>query len=38
MRCGKLLRFEPSASTLVQISQLANPAYKVEIEAGAVLP
>lgn len=26
------------ASTLVQISQLANPAYKVEIEAVAVLP
>lgn len=26
------------ASTLVQISQLANPAYKVEIEAIAVLP
>lgn len=26
------------ASTLVQIQQLANPAYKVEIEAVAVLP
>ena len=26
------------ASTLVQISQLANPAFKVEIEAVAVLP
>lgn len=26
------------ASTLVQISQLANPAYKVEIEAVAALP
>jgi 2-iminobutanoate/2-iminopropanoate deaminase len=26
------------ASTLVQISQLANPEYKVEIEAIAVLP
>jgi enamine deaminase RidA (YjgF/YER057c/UK114 family) len=26
------------ASTLVQISQLANPAFKVEIEAIAVLP
>jgi enamine deaminase RidA (YjgF/YER057c/UK114 family) len=26
------------ASTLVQISQLATPAYKVEIEAVAVLP
>ena len=26
------------ASTLVQISQLASPAYKVEIEAVAVLP
>ena len=29
--------FKP-ASTLVQIEQLANPAYKVEIEAIAVLP
>ncbi len=26
------------ASTLVQIEQLANPAYKVEVEAIAVLP
>jgi enamine deaminase RidA (YjgF/YER057c/UK114 family) len=26
------------ASTLVQISQLANPAFKVEIEAIAILP
>jgi len=26
------------ASTLVQISQLANPSYKVEVEAIAVLP
>jgi enamine deaminase RidA (YjgF/YER057c/UK114 family) len=26
------------ASTLVQIAQLANPAYKVEVEAIAVLP
>lgn len=26
------------ASTLVQIQQLANPAYKVEVEAIAVLP
>src|SRR5712691_11730108 len=28
----------PPANTLVQIQQLADPAYKVEIEAMAVLP
>jgi enamine deaminase RidA (YjgF/YER057c/UK114 family) len=28
----------PPANTLVQIQQLADPAYKVEIEATAVLP
>jgi enamine deaminase RidA (YjgF/YER057c/UK114 family) len=28
----------PPANTLVQIQQLADPAYKVEIEAIAVLP
>ena len=28
----------PPANTLVQIQQLADPAYKVEIEAVAVLP
>jgi len=28
----------PPANTLVQIQRLADPAYKVEIEAIAVLP
>jgi enamine deaminase RidA (YjgF/YER057c/UK114 family) len=28
----------PPANTLVQIQQLADPAYKVEIEATAILP
>ena len=35
---GKYFGATHPASTLVQIQQLANPAYKVEIEAVAVLP
>ena len=34
----KYLGASPPANTLVQIQQLADPAYKVEIEAIAVLP
>ncbi len=34
----KYFRNHKPASTLVQISQLARPAYKVEVEAIAVLP
>ena len=35
---AKYLGASPPANTLVQIQQLADPAYKVEIEAIAVLP
>ena len=35
---AKYLGSNPPANTLVQIQQLADPAYKVEIEAVAVLP
>ena len=35
---SKYLGANPPANTLVQIQQLADPAYKVEIEAIAVLP
>lgn len=35
---SKYLGANPPANTLVQIQQLAEPAYKVEIEAIAVLP
>ncbi len=35
---AKYLGTNPPANTLVQIQQLADPAYKVEIEAIAVLP
>jgi enamine deaminase RidA (YjgF/YER057c/UK114 family) len=35
---AKYLGANPPANTLVQIQQLADPAYKVEIEAIAVLP
>jgi 2-iminobutanoate/2-iminopropanoate deaminase len=35
---AKYLGSSPPANTLVQIQQLADPAYKVEIEAIAVLP
>src|SRR5438132_1129245 len=35
---AKYLGASPPANTLVQIQQLADPAYKVEIEATAVLP
>ena len=34
----KYVGANPPANTLVQIQQLADPAYKVEIEATAVLP
>ena len=35
---AKYLGTNPPANTLVQVVQLADPAYKVEIEAIAVLP
>ena len=35
---AKYVGSNPPANTLVQIQQLADPAYKVEIEAIAVLP
>jgi enamine deaminase RidA (YjgF/YER057c/UK114 family) len=35
---AKYVGANPPANTLVQIQQLADPAYKVEIEAIAVLP
>ncbi len=35
---AKYVGANPPANTLVQIQQLADPAYKVEIEAVAVLP
>lgn len=35
---AKYVGATPPANTLVQIQQLADPAYKVEIEAIAVLP
>jgi enamine deaminase RidA (YjgF/YER057c/UK114 family) len=35
---AKYLGANPPANTLVQIQQLADPVYKVEIEAIAVLP
>jgi enamine deaminase RidA (YjgF/YER057c/UK114 family) len=35
---AKYVGSNPPANTLVQIQQLADPAYKVEIEATAVLP
>jgi enamine deaminase RidA (YjgF/YER057c/UK114 family) len=35
---AKYVGASPPANTLVQIQQLADPAYKVEIEAIAVLP
>jgi 2-iminobutanoate/2-iminopropanoate deaminase len=35
---AKYVGSSPPANTLVQIQQLADPAYKVEIEAIAVLP
>ena len=35
---AKYLGANPPANTLVQIQQLADPAYRVEIEAIAVLP
>lgn len=35
---SEYLGANPPANTLVQIQQLADPAYKVEIEAIAVLP
>ena len=35
---ARYLGANPPANTLVQIQQLADPAYKVEIEAIAVLP
>ena len=35
---AKFVGTNPPANTLVQIQQLADPAYKVEIEAIAVLP
>ena len=35
---AKFVTANPPANTLVQIQQLADPAYKVEIEAIAVLP
>jgi enamine deaminase RidA (YjgF/YER057c/UK114 family) len=35
---AKYLGTNPPANTLVQVQQLADPAYKVEIEAIAVLP
>ena len=35
---AKYVGSNPPANTLVQIQQLADPAYKVEIEAVAVLP
>src|SRR5712692_3072933 len=35
---AKYVGQNPPANTLVQIQQLADPAYKVEIEAVAVLP
>ena len=35
---SKYVGANPPANTLVQIQQLADPAYKVEIEAIAVLP
>jgi enamine deaminase RidA (YjgF/YER057c/UK114 family) len=34
----KYVGVNPPANTLVQIQQLADPAYKIEIEAIAVLP
>ena len=34
----KYVGMNPPANTLVQIQQLADPAYKVEIEAIAILP
>ena len=34
----KYVGMNPPANTLVQIQQLADPAYKVEIEAFAILP
>ena len=35
---AKYVGANPPANTLVQVQQLADPAYKVEIEAIAVLP
>ena len=35
---AKYVGASPPANTLVQIQQLADPAYKVEIEAIAILP
>ena len=35
---AKYVGANPPANTLVQIQQLADPAYKVEIEAIAILP
>ena len=35
---AKYVGANPPANTLVQIQQLADPSYKVEIEATAVLP
>ena len=35
---AKYVGASPPANTLVQVQQLADPAYKVEIEAIAVLP